>query len=64
MDHSNLFHDALTKVRDIAKNGPRNTQAWLDVLEVVDGALNEARRTDREIERKWPRPQSGGRKDT
>lgn len=50
MDHSNLFHDALTKVHDIAKNGSRNTQAWLDVLEIVDAAMEEARRIDRERE--------------
>lgn len=55
MDHSNLFHAALTKVHDIAKNGCRNTQAWHDVLEVADGALGEARRQEAEVQRKWPR---------
>ena len=45
-DHSNLFHDALIRVHDIAKNGTRNQQAWLDVLDVVDRALKEARRID------------------
>jgi len=55
MDHSNLFHEALTKVHDIAKTGTRNTAAWLDVLAVVDAALAEAARLDREVEKKWPR---------
>jgi hypothetical protein len=45
-DHSNLYHDALIRVHDIAKNGTRNQQAWLDVLDVVDRALKEARRID------------------
>jgi hypothetical protein len=49
MDHSTLFHDALVKAHDIAKSGTRNTAAWNELLEVVDSALNEARR--REIER-------------
>lgn len=47
MDHSNLFHEALTKVHDIARNGARDAQSWRDVIEVVDAALNEARRLDR-----------------
>lgn len=47
VDHSNPFHEALHKVRDIAKNGTRNTQAWNDVIEVADAALDEARRIDR-----------------
>lgn len=55
MDHSNLFHEALTKVRDIAKNGTRNTAAWNDVLEAADGALEKARQLDREAERFWPK---------
>jgi len=46
MDHSNLFHDALVKAHDIAKSGTRNTAAWNELLEVVDSALNEARRRD------------------
>ena len=60
MDHSNLFHEALTTVHDIAKNGCRNTQAWNDVLDVVDRALNEARRLDREVQKKWPRGAMAG----
>ena len=48
MDHSNLFHEALTKVHDIAKNGTRNAAAWLEVLEIVDGTLEEAKRLDRQ----------------
>ena len=47
MHRANLYHDALTKVRDIAKNGPRN---WAEVLEIVDAALDEGRRLDREAE--------------
>jgi hypothetical protein len=47
MDHSNLFHEALTKIHDIAKNGNRNTQAWLDVIEVADTAIETARRLDK-----------------
>lgn len=50
-DHSNLFHAALTKVHDIARNGTRNTAAWNEVLEIVDQALNKARKIDRENER-------------
>ena len=38
-EEDNLFHAALTKVHDIAKNGTRNTAAWCEVLEVVEGAL-------------------------
>ena len=49
-DHSNLFHDALTRVRDIAKNGSHNQQAWIDVLEIVDAAIESARKQD---ERRW-----------
>jgi hypothetical protein len=60
MDHSNLFHEALTKVHDIAKNGTRNTAAWQDVLAVVDAALGEAKQLDAEIERKWPRTRNSG----
>lgn len=56
LNHSNLFHDALTKVHDIAKNGIRNNQSWHDVLDIVDSALNEARRLDREVDNKWPKP--------
>ena len=56
VNHQNLFHAALTKVHDIAKNGTRNTEAWAEILEVVDGALNEARRIDAEVELKWPAP--------
>lgn len=47
MDPLNLFHEALTKVRDIAKNGTRNAAAWQEVLEVVDRALDAARKIDR-----------------
>lgn len=54
IDHSQLFHEALSKVHDIAKNGCRNTQAWHDVLEVVDGALDEARKLDRQVEQNVP----------
>ena len=61
MDHSNRFHEALTKVHDIAKNGCRNQQAWHDVLEIVDATLAEAGRLDREVERKWPRRNADGR---
>jgi hypothetical protein len=46
-DHSNLFHEALTKVHDITTNKPLNEQTWQDVREVVDRALEEARRNDR-----------------
>jgi hypothetical protein len=46
MDHSNLFHEALVKVHAIAKNGSRDVAAWEEVLAVIDGALNEARRLD------------------
>lgn len=54
LDHSNDFHEALNKVHDIAKNGCRNTQAWQDILEIVDSALDTARKADAEVERKWP----------
>jgi hypothetical protein len=46
-DHSNLFHEALVKVHDIATNKPFDMQSWKDVREVVDKTLAEARRTDR-----------------
>jgi hypothetical protein len=46
-DHSNLFHEALVKVHDITTNKPLNEQVWQDVREVVDKALEEARRNDR-----------------
>lgn len=49
-DHSNLFHNALTRVHDIAKNGCRNQQAWLDVLEIVDAALATCRARDSQFE--------------
>lgn len=52
VDHSNLFHEALVKVRDVAKNGARNTQAWLDVLGIVDTALDKARDIDRKVDLK------------
>jgi hypothetical protein len=45
-NYSNLFHAALIKVHDVAKNGTRNTAAWNEVLEVVDRALEQARRLD------------------
>jgi len=45
-DHSNLFHEALHKVRDIARNGTRNTAAWQEIIDVVDQALEERRRLD------------------
>ena len=47
VDHSNLFHAALVKVHDVAKNGTRDNQSWQDVLEIVDGALEQARKIDR-----------------
>jgi hypothetical protein len=47
-NHTNLFHDALIKVHDIAKNGTRNTAAWNEIFEIVDRALSEARHLDRE----------------
>jgi hypothetical protein len=46
-DHSNLFHEALTKVHDIAKNGKRNAAAWLEIIDIVDRALQEARLIDK-----------------
>ena len=55
MDHSNLFHEALTAVHDVAKNGTRNAAAWNEVLKITDRALAEARRLDAEVARKWPR---------
>lgn len=45
-DHSNLFHNALVKIGDIAKNGSRNTQSWWDVLAIVNDALERARKID------------------
>lgn len=50
VDHSNLFHEALTKVHDVARNGTRNTAAWNEVLEIVDAALTAARMIDTQAE--------------
>ena len=36
---TNEYHAALVKIHDIARNGPRNTQSWQEVLEVVAAAL-------------------------
>jgi hypothetical protein len=46
MEHSNLFHAALIKVQDIAKNGTRNTAAWLEVMDTASDALAKARFLD------------------
>jgi hypothetical protein len=47
MDHSDLFHDALTRVQDIAKNGAHNEAAWERVKEIVDEALAKAAALDK-----------------
>lgn len=46
MDHSNLFHAALIKIQDIAKNGTNNIADWHAVLTTVNAALAEARRLE------------------
>jgi hypothetical protein len=46
MDHSNLFHEALVKIHDIAKPRPRDPAAWDEVLTIVAAALAEARSLD------------------
>jgi hypothetical protein len=49
-DHSNLFHEALIKVRDVVCNRSRDTQSWQEVRQIVDAALAEARALDRAAE--------------
>lgn len=46
-DHSNFFHDALTKVHDVVHNRSHDRRSWQEVREIVDAALEEARRLDR-----------------
>ena len=48
MDHSNLFHAALSKVLDIAKNGTRTRAAWNEVIEIADAALATAKYLDQQ----------------
>lgn len=47
MDHSNVFHEALIRIADIARNGPHNMQSWQDVREIASAACEKANQLDR-----------------